>query len=113
MILLKILKRKINGFIKENLYHLGDTMKILKILYICWIILCVVGWFISPIVGHNPDRVYEFFVMLGWIVFPPMIANLWLFGITRIKKYLIRFFLLLLYYPVAFIIFLIIVRSSF
>ena len=37
------------------------------------------GWFISPIVGHNPDRVEEFFIMLGWIVFPPMIANLWLF----------------------------------
>ncbi|MCW1604280.1 hypothetical protein OLU59_02125 [Campylobacter jejuni] len=36
-------------------------MRILKILYICWIILCVVGWFISPIVGHNPNRVEEFF----------------------------------------------------
>ncbi|ENT7260147.1 hypothetical protein ACJP9E_001776 [Campylobacter jejuni] len=69
-------------------------MRILKILYICWIILCVVGWFISPIVGHNPNRVEEFFIMLGWIVFPLMIANLWLFGITRIKKYLRNFFIL-------------------
>ncbi|HAA2076693.1 TPA_asm: hypothetical protein GD894_08280 [Campylobacter coli] len=82
-------------------------MRILKILYICWIILCVVGWFISPIVGHNPNRVEEFFIMLGWIVFPLMIANLWLFGITRIKKYLIRFLLLLLYCPLAILLYLI------
>ncbi|EIA89197.1 hypothetical protein cco71_09041 [Campylobacter coli 317/04] len=40
-------------------------MRILKILYICWIILCVVGWFISPIVGHNPDRFKEFLIVIG------------------------------------------------
>ncbi|ECK7598410.1 hypothetical protein FRQ50_08600 [Campylobacter jejuni] len=82
-------------------------MRILKILYICWIILCVVGWFISPIVGHNPNRVEEFFIMLDWIVFPLMIANLWLFGITRIKKYLRNFLILFLYYPLAFALFLV------
>ncbi|BEJ71538.1 hypothetical protein B10328_07750 [Campylobacter coli] len=47
-------------------------MRILKILYICWIILCVVGWFISPIVGHNPDRFKEFLIVIGWIILPPI-----------------------------------------
>ncbi|APA79452.1 hypothetical protein CJM129_4835 [Campylobacter jejuni subsp. jejuni M129] len=45
--------------------------------------------------------------MLGWIVFPLMIANLWLFGITRIKKYLRNFLILFLYYPLAFALFLV------
>ncbi|EAH6554197.1 hypothetical protein EI237_06180 [Campylobacter coli] len=82
-------------------------MRILKILYICWIILCVVGWFISPIVGHNPDRFKEFLIVIGWIILPPIVVNLWLFLITRIKKYLIRFLLLLLYCPLAILLYLI------
>lgn len=89
-------------------------MQILKILYICWIVLCVVGWLISPLVGHNPDRIKEFFIMLGWIAFPPMVANLWLFGITGVKKHLTRFLiLLLLCYPLIFILFVIITRLNF
>ncbi len=82
-------------------------MRILKILYICWIILCVEGWFISPIVGHNPDRFKEFLIVIGWIILPPIVVNLWLFLITRIKKYLIRFLLLLLYCPLAILLYLI------
>ncbi|ECO7370659.1 hypothetical protein FXR79_04470 [Campylobacter coli] len=82
-------------------------MRILKILYICWIILCVVGWFISPIVGYNPDRFKEFLIVIGWIILPPIVVNLWLFLITRIKKYLIRFLLLLLYCPLAILLYLI------
>ncbi|EAI6362779.1 hypothetical protein CDX27_09105 [Campylobacter coli] len=82
-------------------------MRILKILYICWIILCVVGWFMSPIVGHNPDRFKEFLIVIGWIILPPIVVNLWLFLITRIKKYLIRFLLLLLYCPLAILLYLI------
>lgn len=88
-------------------------MQFLKILYICWIVLCVVGWLISPLVGHNPDRIEEFFIMLGWIAFPPMVVNLWLFGITRVKKYLKVFSILLCYYPLAFILFAIVTKMSF
>ena len=51
--------------------------------------------------------------MLGWIAFPPMVVNLWLFGITRVKKYLKVFSILLCYYPLAFILFAIVTKMSF
>ncbi|RDU61574.1 hypothetical protein CQA53_09940 [Helicobacter didelphidarum] len=82
-------------------------MKTLKILYICWIILFIFAWIISPYIGHNPDRFEEFLITMGLIILPLMIANLWLFGITRIKKYLIRFFYSILYYPLAILLYLI------
>ncbi len=88
-------------------------MRVLKLLYITYIIIFLVGFLISPLIAHNPNRVVEFFIMLGWIILPLIVANLWLFGITRIKKYLIRFLLLSLYYPLAFVLFIIITRLSF
>ncbi|EAL5947866.1 hypothetical protein CYB75_08755, partial [Campylobacter coli] len=72
-------------------------MRILKILYICWIIFFIFAWIISPLIGHNPDIL----IVIGWIILPPIVVNLWLFLITRIKKYLIRFLLLLLYCSLA------------
>ena len=90
------------------LFIKGKTMQILKKLYICWIVLCVMLWFISPIVGHNPDRVEDFFKVLGLIVLPPILFNLWFFAITGDKKYLKVFLILLCYYPSAFILFLIV-----
>ena len=74
-------------------------MKTLNMLYLCWVIFCIIGWFISPIIGHNPNRVEEFFIMLGWIIFPPMIVNLWLFATNRNKKYLSNFLIFFSYYP--------------
>ncbi|TQR60605.1 hypothetical protein DMC01_04910 [Campylobacter troglodytis] len=88
-------------------------MKTLNMLYLCWVIFCIIGWFISPIIGHNPNRVEEFFIMLGWIIFPPMIVNLWLFATKRNKKYLMMFCVLFLYYPLGYILFAIITRMSF
>ena len=88
-------------------------IKILKVLYIIYIALWIVGFLISPLVGHNPDRVEEFFIMLGWIVLPPMVANLWLFGITRVKQYLTNFLILFLYYPLAFVLFITITKLNF
>ncbi|TLD91452.1 hypothetical protein LS64_012020 [Helicobacter saguini] len=82
-------------------------MKILKILYVCWVVFCIFGYIISPLIGHNPDRFEEFFIMMSWIILPLVVVNLWLFGITRVKKYLLRFFLLLLYYPLAVLLYLI------
>ncbi|EAC2165100.1 hypothetical protein CXE76_07785 [Campylobacter coli] len=78
-------------------------MRILKILYICWIIFFIFAWIISPLIGHNPDIL----IVIGWIILPPIVVNLWLFLITRIKKYLIRFLLLLLYCPLAILLYLI------
>ncbi len=28
--------------------------------YIVWVVFCISGFVISPAVGHNPNRVYEF-----------------------------------------------------
>lgn len=67
-------------------------MRILKGLYVCWVVVLVVGWFISPMIAHNPDRVEEFFIMLGLIVFPAMVANLVLFVIKRAASILILSF---------------------
>ncbi|EAJ2620772.1 hypothetical protein CYB60_05835 [Campylobacter coli] len=78
-------------------------MRILKILYICWIIFFIFAWIISPLIGHNPDIL----IVIGWIILPPIVVNLWLFLITRIKKYLIRFLLLLLYCSLAILLYLI------
>lgn len=80
-------------------------MRILKGLYVCWVVVLVVGWFISPMIAHNPDRVEEFFIMLGLIVFPAMMANLVLFVIKRVKAHLIWFLVLLLSYPLGLILF--------
>lgn len=88
-------------------------MDIIKILYTCWVTLCITGWIISPMIGHNPDRVKEFFIMLGFIAFPLMIANLFAFVTTWTKKYLKNFLILLCCYPLAFFLFAIIVRTSF
>ncbi|EAK4456485.1 hypothetical protein CUT46_07220 [Campylobacter coli] len=82
-------------------------MRILKILYICWIIFFIFAWIISPLIGHNPDRFKGFLIVIGWIILPPIVVNLWLFLITRIKKYLIRFLLLLLYCPLVILLYLI------
>ena len=80
-------------------------MKTFKILYVCWIIFFITGWFISPIIGHNPNRVEEFFIMLGWIIFPPIAVNLWFFATKRDKKYLRNFLIFFSYYPLGYIVY--------
>lgn len=90
-----------------------DNMKVFKILYIFWIILFIFAWILSPVIGHNPDRFKEFLIAVGWIILPLIVLNLWLFLMIEDKKYLKRFFLLLLYYPLAFILFIVITRLSF
>ena len=68
-------------------------MKTLKILYVCWIIFFITGWFISPIIGHNPNRV------------PPIAVNLWFFATKRDKKYLRNFLIFFSYYPLGYIVY--------
>ncbi|EAH7346893.1 hypothetical protein E7R50_08480 [Campylobacter jejuni] len=69
--------------------------------YIVWIVFCISGFVISPAVGHNPNRVYEFFVMLGWIIFPLILLMLYRFFSLCEIKFLYIALLLLLYYPIA------------
>ncbi|OBV29176.1 hypothetical protein BKN38_04200 [Helicobacter sp. CLO-3] len=88
-------------------------MKVFKILYIFWVILFIFAWILSPVIGHNPNRLKEFFIAVGWIILPLIVLNLWLFFMIEDKKYLKRFFLLLLYYPLALILFIVITRLSF
>lgn len=80
-------------------------MRILKGLYVCWILFWVVAWLISPMIAHNPNRIAEFFKMLGLIAFPAMVASLVLFAIKRVKAHLIWFLVLLLCYPLGLILF--------
>lgn len=80
-------------------------MRILKILHICWMLFWVVAWLISPMIAHNPNRVEEFFIMLGLIAFPPMVVNLLLFALKRVKAHLIWFLALLLCYPLGVVLF--------
>lgn len=83
-----------------------DNMKAFKILYIFWIILCIFVWMLAPVIAYHSDRFKDFLAMVGYMIFPLIVLNLWLFLIIGGKKYLIRFFLLLLYYPLAFILYL-------
>ena len=76
----------------------------LKIIYVCWIAFFAFLWIISPAVVHNPDRVEEFFIMLGLDIAPLLIYSLCALVIKRNKRYLKMFFILLLYYPLGYII---------
>lgn len=78
-------------------------MKILKILYICWIVLVVFVWLIISYIAHNPDIIADFLAAIGICIFPLTIYHLWCFAITSIKKHLKMFFVSFAYYPLAFI----------
>lgn len=78
-------------------------MTLLKILYVFWVAFFAFLWFISPAIGHNPNRVDEFFVMLGVDIAPLLIYSLCALAIKRDKKYLIMFFILFSYYPLIII----------
>ena len=78
-------------------------MILLIILYACWIAFWGFLWIISPMVAHNPNRIEEFFIMLGLDLVPLLVYSLFCLMIKRNKKYLIMFCVLLLYYPLAFV----------
>lgn len=88
-------------------------MQKLKILYICWVVFCIFLWIISPLVAHNPDMTEEFFIMVGWIILPLLIFILYRFFRTRKRKFVYIALLLLLYYPLAYVLSIIIARLSF
>lgn len=84
-----------------------DNMKVFKILYIFWIILCIFTWILAHVIVYQSDIFKEFLTAVGWIILPLIVLNLWLFLMIEDKKYLKRFFLLLLYYPLAVLLYLI------
>ena len=88
-------------------------MILLIILYACWIAFWGFLWIISPMVAHNPNRIEEFFIMLGLDLVPLLVYSLFCLMIKRNKKYLIMFCVLLLCYPLGYILFAIITRMSF
>ena len=78
-------------------------MILLKILYVFWVAFFAFGWFISPAIGPS-DRTSDFFIMLGVDIAPLLIYSLCALVIKRNKRYLKMFFILLLYYPLGYII---------
>ncbi|XAK37011.1 hypothetical protein AAID93_05075 [Campylobacter coli] len=45
-------------------------MGVFRKFYIVWVVFCISGFAISPAVGHNPNRVYEFFCNARLDYFP-------------------------------------------
>ena len=95
-------------------------MRALKFLYIVWMVFWIIGHVIFLPTAHGFDNMgfTDFFILalqfIAIICLPPLfIFNIVYFVIKKERKYIINALWILLYYPIAFIIFLIIVRSSF
>ena len=95
-------------------------MRTLKFLYIVWMVFWIIGHviFLPTAYGFDSMGFTDFFILalqfVAIICLPPLfIFNIVYFVIKKERKYIINALWILLYYPIAFIIFLIIVRSSF
>ncbi|RDU59408.1 hypothetical protein CQA53_11495 [Helicobacter didelphidarum] len=80
-------------------------MKTLKILYTCWVVFWIFVWILLLLIGHNPDRFGEFLITMGWIILPLLIFILYRLFHTRKRKFFYIALLLLLYYPLAYVIY--------
>ncbi|HEH5497381.1 hypothetical protein [Campylobacter jejuni] len=95
-------------------------MDLLKKVYIAWIVFWIIGHAIFLPTAHGFDSMdfTDFFKLalqfIAIICLPPLfIFNIVYFVIKKERKYIIKALWILLYYPMAFIILVIIVRSSF
>ena len=83
-------------------------MTLLKILYVCWVVLLAFLWFTFLSIAYNPDVFEVALEFIGLGIAPLVVYNLWIFAITGIKKYLKIFFILFTYYPLAVVLYLVI-----
>ena len=88
-------------------------MILLIILYACWLAFWGFVWIIAHAMVYSPDIVQEFLIILGLDLVPLLVYSLFCLMIKRNKKYLMMFCVLLLYYPLGYILFAIITRMSF
>ncbi|TLD91885.1 hypothetical protein LS64_011230 [Helicobacter saguini] len=78
-------------------------MKILKILYICWVVFWIFVWILLFLIGHNPDGLKSFLIVIAWIILPLLIFVFYHWLRTKKRKFFYISILLLLYYPISFI----------
>ncbi|TQR52996.1 hypothetical protein DMC01_12455 [Campylobacter troglodytis] len=80
-----------------------------QILYLCWLAFWIFWWFVFLAIAHSPDILGEFLKFVGIGIAPLWVYNLWNWGIKRERKYLRNFLIFALYYPLALILYLVIV----
>ena len=88
-------------------------MILLIILYACWLAFWGFVWVVAHAMAYSPNIVQEFLIILGLDLVPLLIYSLFCLVIKRNKKYLMMFCVLLLCYPLGYILFAIITRMSF
>lgn len=89
-------------------------MQILKTLYICWIVFLSIGIIIFIPTIHNLNF-YSFCAivlrLIGMFYLPPMLLfNLYHILILQKKDFVIKTLWILSYYPIAFLVFFILMR---